>query len=90
LYVHERIHLEEKPFKCDFPNCRKTFTQRSNLRSHILTNHCQDQTFNKYGEERLIFDEMKINIDFKSYSQPIIQAAFSNLKRFVNSNNVIS
>ena len=35
LEMHERIHTGHKPFKCEF--CERAFTQKGNLRSHMIT-----------------------------------------------------
>lgn len=36
---HMRIHLNERPFKCDIDNCDKSFKQKSNLLQHISSVH---------------------------------------------------
>ncbi|KAL7714291.1 C2H2-type domain-containing protein [Entamoeba marina] len=33
--VHEKVHSTEKPFKCPFPDCRKAFKRKHDLKKHI-------------------------------------------------------
>jgi uncharacterized Zn-finger protein len=37
LWQHRRRHTGERPYKCDIGNCDKSFTQLSNLQSHLKT-----------------------------------------------------
>lgn len=45
LKTHENAHLrwdrktESKPFKCSFPGCSKSFTAKTSLQNHILSQH---------------------------------------------------
>lgn len=45
LKSHENAHLrwdrntESKPFKCSFPGCNKSFTAKTSLQNHILSQH---------------------------------------------------
>jgi hypothetical protein len=45
LKSHENAHLRwdrntiSKPFKCSFPGCSKSFTAKTSLQNHILTQH---------------------------------------------------
>lgn len=42
---HMRIHLNERPFKCDHVGCEKSFKQKSNLLQHISSVHAQVRPF---------------------------------------------
>lgn len=37
LKTHEKIHVDEKPFKCDFNGCGKAFRSNESLRRHRLS-----------------------------------------------------
>ena len=37
MWQHRRRHTGERPYKCDIGTCDKTFTQLSNLQSHLRT-----------------------------------------------------
>lgn len=34
LRIHKYVHSGEKPCKCDFPGCGKSFAEKGNLRTH--------------------------------------------------------
>ena len=34
---HSRAHTGEKPYKCDWPGCNKSYKMSSNLTPHMLT-----------------------------------------------------
>jgi len=66
--------LKVKPFICDFPNCGKGFTQRSNLNSHISLMHTNELKHAVGNEE-----EFKPKFDFKEYSQKIQDSFLSRI-----------
>ena len=37
LYLHTKIHLKERPFKCN--QCSKQFSQKGNMKKHVKTKH---------------------------------------------------
>jgi len=39
LRKHQRLHTNEKPFRCEIPGCGKNFTQAVGLRRHIMTHN---------------------------------------------------
>eukprot|EP01031_Cornospumella_fuschlensis_P037568 gene37568-45631_t len=50
MKTHELAHLrwdratESKPFKCSFPGCNKSFTAKTSLQNHILSQHATKLT----------------------------------------------
>ena len=48
LVNHMRVHSGEKPFKCDHPNCNKTFARTENLKIHKRTHTGKFQNLFSY------------------------------------------
>jgi len=79
LYVHERIHLEKKPFTCPFPGCIRGFTQRSNLTSHFRTNH----KMMPIEENNNINEDLSPTFNFSAYRDPIYEAFMINIEKII-------
>lgn len=47
-----RVHTGEKPYICSYPNCRKRFTQSSNLAAHLKTHSAKDPSFQEYDNDK--------------------------------------
>lgn len=55
FYSHLRIHTQEKPYACHYPDCKMRFNQKGNLNQHINLVH------SKYDASASMFKSYKIN-----------------------------
>ncbi|TDL26695.1 hypothetical protein BD410DRAFT_531543 [Rickenella mellea] len=44
LKFHEKLHFDEKPFKCTHAECERSYSKQSQLRAHIASVHCPPGT----------------------------------------------
>ena len=80
LVNHMRVHSGEKPFKCDHPNCNKTFARTENLKIHKRT-HTGDKPFKCFepGKSYFVF----LN-SYRSSFKPILRMR-QNILKFIRS-----
>jgi len=45
LRVHERMHLDERPFHCPHADCRYAARTKYNLQTHIRAKHTKERPF---------------------------------------------
>ena len=83
LVNHMRVHSGEKPFKCDHPNCNKTFARTENLKIHKRT-HTGDKPFKCFEPGKSYYHFFK----FVSFTNQVITGYFrmrQNILKFIRS-----
>ena len=86
------VHKGEKPFNCEFENCKSTFTEKSKMKIHIASAHEGKRPFTctyescemSFGESKTLKNHMAVHQTEKSYKCEIenCKAAFT-CKRYL-------